>query len=93
MRFSWYIERLLEKIGLPNGEAYLKTKKIRDFESWITRESITVVVITFDPKDCLNEWKEISVALDSFRLEKTYGRWQKHFIFQSKASPTTENNK
>lgn len=88
MRFSYYLQRFLEKIGLDEGRAYLKTRKIRDFESWLYREPLTTAIITFDPKDCLNTWTEMSVSIDAFRLSNTRGRWRKNFTWTAKAVPT-----
>jgi len=87
MRLAHYIERFLEKLGYSDSRAIIATKPIANFEDWLLRHPITIAVITFDPKDCLNEWKEISVSMDAFRLVRTEGRWRKVFTWSAKASP------
>jgi len=89
---AWYIERFLEKLGYSDSRAIIATKPIANFEDWLLRHSITNVMITFDPKDCLNEWREMSVSMDAFRLVKTEGRWRKVFTWQAKASPKREES-
>jgi len=84
---AWYIQRFLEKLGMSDSQAIIKTRKIYNFEDWLLRHPITIAMITFDPKDCLNEWKEMSVSMDAFRLVRTRGRWRKVFTWSAKASP------
>ena len=90
---SWYVRRFLEKIGVPEWKAFGIEIRIDRFEDWLFRHPLTYASITFDPKDCMNEWKEMSVSIDDFKFVGSSGIWRRRFVWQAKASPTKEVEK
>jgi len=82
---AWYVQRFLEKLGLNESQAIIKTRKIYNFESWLMRHHLTYAMIMFDPVFD-NKYHNYSVSTDAFKLESIKGHWQKHFTWVAKAN-------
>ena len=81
----WYVQRFLEKLGMSDYKAMLKTKKIRDFEDWLLRHPITILCITI-PDDAMdNKWHKCTASFDEVKFQNTHGRWRKVITFMVKA--------
>lgn len=82
---AWYVQRFLERLGMSDYQAMLKTKKIRDFEDWLLRHPITILMITLSTDAMDDKWHQCTASFDNVKFQEESGIWRKTIVFMVKA--------